>query len=206
MSQTMNVLRSSGLLEYRDRIHALLSVAGFGATCCSPPPCRCSFHMKTLTSSRGAMRKCWDRYMTGHVPEFICPLHYRHASVGGSSWASRARTSAGPGHVCEMKLDSDETSSKSLARPGADLQVRFIEECFLPGQHVGCPGARPAPPRPAPPPFSALGGGDGRQLASLRPPRSRQGPTGICLRRRKKEQREAFAWGPGVPWGPRCDD
>eukprot|EP00439_Symbiodinium_sp_Y106_P044018 s5066_g5.t1 len=71
MSQTMNVLRSSGLLEYRDRIHVFVSHED-------------------------------PDFLSGCYEEVLGPLHDRI--------------------IVGIK--------------GADLQVRFIEECFLPGQHV----------------------------------------------------------------------
>ncbi|CAE7702664.1 dbp9 [Symbiodinium sp. CCMP2592] len=71
MSQTMNVLRSSGLLEYRERIHVFVSHED-------------------------------PDFLSGCYEEVLGPLHDRI--------------------IVGIK--------------GADLQVRFIEECFLPGQHV----------------------------------------------------------------------
>ncbi|CAE7434268.1 dbp9 [Symbiodinium sp. CCMP2456] len=71
MSQTMNVLRCSGLLEYWDRIHVFVSHED-------------------------------PDFLSGCYEEALGQLHERI--------------------IVGVK--------------GADLQVRFIEECFLPGQHV----------------------------------------------------------------------
>ncbi|CAE7239845.1 dbp9 [Symbiodinium necroappetens] len=91
MSQTMKVLRCSGLLEYWDRIHVFVSHED-------------------------------PDFLSGCYEEVLGQLHDRIiVGVKGTDL----------GCVSDMFM-----LCNALHGIGADLQVRFIEECFLPGQHV----------------------------------------------------------------------